>query len=115
MGIGDSGINIILISTITSLFSMKMPLFLNGILGIVLYLVGSFHNLLYLMSQNMGGLFGTIAKRILFIIPNFYSIQREAGKAIYSNSIDFSVILKQLIFIYLFIGLIMLLSSRKEV
>ena len=115
LGLGVLGINIVLISTITSLFSMAMPLFLNGILGIVLYLLGSFHKLLYILSQNMGGFFGTVVKRILFIIPNFYSIQREAGKIIYANSIDFSPILAQSIFIYLSIGMIILLSSRKEV
>lgn len=115
LGMGILGINIVLISTITSLFSIKMPLFLNGILSIVLYLLGSFHKLLYVLSQNMGGLFGTIVKRVLFIIPNFYSVQREAGKAIYANSIDFPPILTQLIFIYLSIGVIILLSFRKEV
>lgn len=115
LGICILGINIVLISIIISFFSMTMPLFLNGILGIVLYLLGSFHKLLYVLLQNMGGVFSTITKKILFIIPNLYSVQREAGKAIYDNSIDFSPILLQILFIYLFIGMIMLLSSRKEV
>lgn len=114
-GLGILGINIILVSTITSLFSMIMPLFLNGILGIFLYLVGSFHNLLYLISQNLGGVFGIIVKRILFIIPNFYEVQRQAGNAIDSNFIHPSPILLQLIYIYLVIGFIMVIGSRKEV
>ncbi len=109
------GINIILISTITSFFSVIFPLFLNGILGVVILIIGSLHNILYLLSQNMGGVFAKIVKAILFIWPNLYQIQRQAGNILFSKNIEIRPILVQLLFIYIYITMIIIFSSRKEV
>lgn len=107
-------INIILISAITSLLSIKIPVFLNGIIGISIYFLGVLHNILSVFAMTAGGLLTKVLNILLIIIPNFNSIQQDAGNLMSGKMIDVHPILVQMIFLYVVITLI-LFTFRREI
>lgn len=107
-------INILLLSAITSLLSIKIPLFINGILGVVIYFLGVFHNLILTYAKTVGGIVGTFYRLLLICVPDFQAIQKEAGLLISGKPIELYPILSQILFLYIVITII-LFSFKREV
>jgi ABC-type transport system involved in multi-copper enzyme maturation permease subunit len=111
---GILSVNIAVISALTSLLSIKIPLFANGILVIVIYFLGVFHNILSVFSGTVGGVMEKVLNAALVVIPNFSTVQREAGNLIAGKVIDVYPIILQLLFLYIVMTLT-LFTFRKEI
>ncbi len=98
-------INVMVLSAIVSVLSIRIPLFLNAILSIGIYFVGVFHNLLSTLSNAVEGPSGLLLGFILKIVPNLSAVQNQAAGALINAPIDFYPLVIQLIFAYVAITL----------
>jgi ABC-type transport system involved in multi-copper enzyme maturation permease subunit len=107
-------LNTILISAIVSLLSIRVPVFINGVLCIVIYFLGVFHNMLSVAAKAMVGLKGTFMKLIMYVVPNFAAVQNEASDFMLHQPVESYTIVIQLLYLYIILSLTFLIF-RKEV
>lgn len=107
------GINVIIVSVMTSALSIIIPKFVTGAIAITITLVGIFHSLLDVFKDMIGGFGGGMIKYVLKVIPNLHGIQSEAANALCGNVIDVHTILTGLLAVYVFTVLV-LAFKRKE-
>ena len=103
-----------LLSGIVSVLSIRVPGFINGIVGLILYFLGVFHSLLETVSNVLEGAKGTLLQTCLWLIPNVSEVQRQASNILLSRTVDIVPVLVQLLFLYIVLGLTFL-PVRKEV
>lgn len=107
-------LNVILLSCIVSVLSIKVPVFINGVVCILIYFLGVFHDMLSVAAGVMRGTFGMLARFIVNIIPDFAAVQKEASNLLLSIPVDIYPILIQLLYIYIVLSFSFILF-RKEV
>lgn len=107
-------VNTMLLSGIVSVLSIRIPGFINGIIGLIVYFLGVFHNLLSTASGALEGIEGTLLKAALWLIPNFSEVQLQAANILLSRPADIVPILVQLLFLYIVLSLTFI-PFRKEV
>ena len=107
------GINVIIVSVMTSALSIIIPKFVTGAIAITITLVGIFHSLLDVFKDMIGGFGGGMIKYVLKVIPNLHGIQSEAANALCGNVIDVHTSLTGLLAVYVFTVLV-LAFKRKE-
>ena len=82
------GINIILISTITSFFQCNISFISKWNIGGCNSHNRQLYTIYYIYYPKIWGSFAKIVKAILFIWPNLYQIQRQAGNILFSKNIE---------------------------
>ncbi|WDV44598.1 hypothetical protein PV797_13870 [Clostridiaceae bacterium M8S5] len=107
-------VNTVTISAIVSLFSIKFSLTINGLLSIVIYLLGSFHNMLAIYVKTLDGFGGTVLRGLLYIVPDLYTVNKQVGLYITGKTVQTSPIIYQLLFAYIVLTLL-LVNFRKKV
>lgn len=107
------GINVTIVSVMTSALSVIIPRFAVGTIAVTIALMGIFHSLLSMLKDIIGGFGGVMVKYALKVIPNLHDIQNEAANALYGKDIDIHIILTGLLAVYVFTTLILVLK-RKE-
>lgn len=107
-------VNTMLLSGIVSILSIRIPGFMNGIVGLILYFLGVFHNLLETVSNALEGVGRFLLQAGLWLIPNFSEVQTQASNILLSRTVDIVPVLIQLLFLYIALGL-SALPVRKEV
>lgn len=108
-------LNVVVLSVLVSLLSTRLPLALNGLLGVAIYMLGSFHHMLSTYGNIVGGLVGWLIKGILYVIPNIYLVNKQIGAFIIGKPIDIRPILGQLFYIYVVVTLVLICFRKKEV
>jgi ABC-type transport system involved in multi-copper enzyme maturation permease subunit len=107
-------VNIMLLSGVVSVLSIRVPGFINGIIGLALYFLGVFHNLLETVSLALEGVEGALLQVCLWLIPNFSEVQKQASNILLGRTVDIVPVLAQLLFLYVVLALTFL-PVRKEV
>ncbi|MCX7922580.1 MAG: ABC transporter permease [Clostridia bacterium] len=107
-------LNTAVISAIVSLFSIKLPAFINGILGILIYFMGVFHNMLTVAAGAADGAGGVVVRGVMHIIPDFIAVQNQASNFLVGNPVDIYPLVVQLLCIY-FVLTLTFVTFRKEV
>ncbi len=107
------GINVTIVSVMTSAFSILIPRLVSGTISAAVMLMGIFHSLLSLLKDIIGGFGGEIVRYALKIIPNLHGIQTQAVNVLCNKSIDVHMILTGMLAVYAFAALIFVLK-RKE-
>ena len=107
------GINVAILSVMTSALSIIIPRFAVGAVTVTVALVGLFHSLLSLLKDIIGGFGGEMIKYALKIIPDLDGIQSQAENILLGNSVDIHIILTGLLAVYVYVVLILVLK-RKE-
>lgn len=107
------GINVAIVSLLTSMLSIILPKFVAGTASIVIVLAGIFHSLLGLFKDILGGFGGEIIKYLLKIVPNLHEMQTQAGNILCGRAVDAHVVLKGFLVAYVIMILIFVLK-RKE-
>ncbi len=106
-------INMAIVSFLSSTLSIILPPFLSGSISVVITLVGIFYSLLLLVKDVLGGFAGGFLKVVLFLFPNLHEISRSAGEFMGGEMADLHIILKGLLWVYIFAVLILIIK-RKE-
>lgn len=105
--------NVAIVSFLTSALSIKLPRFINGMLGIIVVLAGVFHGLIDLYRSVAGGTAGAFLRGLLWITPDLNGIQKLSANIILGAKPDWHVILTGILWIYIvFTGL--MIFKRKE-
>lgn len=107
------GINVAIVSVMTSAVSIIVPRFAAGTIAITATLVGIFHSFLSMVKDILGGFGGNMINYALKIVPDLHGIQNEAAKALCGKTIDMHMILVGILAIYVFIVVVLVLK-RKE-
>lgn len=106
-------VNTILICSLVSVLSIKLPSPVNAALSAMIAFGGVFYELLNWYKNIMGGAVGKAISLIMKVLPNLHGIQKQAVNVINGNGIDAHVILKGLFIIWIIlIGLF--LFRKKE-
>ncbi|MDE5965270.1 MAG: hypothetical protein K2G89_00340 [Lachnospiraceae bacterium] len=109
-----SAICVVLICVMTSWLSIFLPRFFAGTLSVIIVLAGVFYNMLELLNSIVGGFAGKLLKGILYIVPDLHGIQQQAGSVLTDGTIEVHLLLKGLLWIYIF-AMLLGLFKRKEV
>ena len=109
------GINVTIVSVMTSALSIVIPRFASGAIAVTVALMGIFHSLLSMLKDIIGGFGGVMVKYVLKVIPDLHGIQSEAANALCKNDVDIHIILTGLLAVYVFSVLILVLKRRKNV
>lgn len=107
------GINMIIVSVLTSVCSIMFPKFVAGTIAIGIVLVGIFYSLLELFKDIIGGFGGNMLKYILKLVPNLHEIQTQAGNVLSGGNVDTHALWKGLLVAYI-LFVILLVWKRKE-
>ena len=108
------GINSAFLCTAVSVLSIKLPVFVSGIGGILIYATGVLHGILDALSGTTQGFAASAIKIILFLIPDFAAIQSQASAVLTGGPFDVQPVATGLLLIYLFLSLTFI-TFRKEV
>jgi len=106
-------LNIAIISLLTSVLSIGLPSFVAGMISSICVLVGVLHGILDIYKNIIGGFSGAIVKWVLLIFPDLNGIQGQAAGLVLGKGIDFHVILKGLLTLYI-ISLGLWVFRKKE-
>ena len=93
-------VNVVFISTLTSVLSIVLPIFVNGIIMTVVLIVGTFHGTLELAGSVLTGIASVLVRVILWIVPDLNSIEKQAGNVIAGRAVDTHAVLVGLLTIY---------------
>jgi ABC-type transport system involved in multi-copper enzyme maturation permease subunit len=107
-------INSMFLSAAVSVVSIKTPVYISGIIGIVVYAAGILHGVLDTMANTAQGAGAILSRIILFFIPNFSAVQQQASNILTGAPMDLEPILGSLMLLYLVLSLAFVLF-RKEV
>jgi ABC-type transport system involved in multi-copper enzyme maturation permease subunit len=107
-------VNSIFLSAAVSLLSIKLPAFAAGIAGILIYVLGILHGILYTFVGTAEGITALAAKTLLFITPDFSAVQEQASAILVGNPVDLQPVVGILLLTYMVISLV-LVTFRKEV
>lgn len=108
-----SSVGVILVSVMTSWFSIFLPKLIAGTLSVVIMLAGIFYSMLELLNSIVGGFAGGLLKTVLCIVPDLHGIQKQAGAFLTGGTADIHILLKGLLWIYI-LTVFLFLFKRKE-
>ncbi|MCM1179643.1 MAG: hypothetical protein NC347_05255 [Clostridium sp.] len=109
-----SAVGVALVCVMTSWLSVVLPKFFAGTVSAVIALAGVFYNMLELLNSIIGGFGGKMLKGILYIVPELHGIQEQAGSVLTGGAVDVHLLLKGLLWIYIF-AVFLALCRRREV
>ena len=105
-------VNIVFVSVLTSVLSIKLPTSLLGLIMTIIIFLGLFHNALGIYANLAAGISGKLVSILLTIIPNLNGVQNQAANMIACKSIESHEVLKMLLASY--IASVGLIVFRKE-
>lgn len=108
-----SSLSIMIVSLLTSALSICLPSFVAGSIVTIVYLVGILYELLDVYRGMVEGAASTMLKVLLFIVPNLNGIQVQAGSIIMGDSVEWHLIAKGLLTLYV-ITWLFIVSKKKE-
>lgn len=107
-------INSTFLSAAVSLLSIKLPAFVTGIAGILIYVFGMLHGILYVFAGTAEGVAALLMRSILFFTPDFSAVQGQASALLVGNPPDLQPIAVSLLLTYAVLSLVFI-TFRKEV
>lgn len=107
------GINVVIVSVMTSAFSVFLSPLVTGVLSSIIALAGIFYSILLVCKDIIGGFGGQLIKYGLKIIPNLHGVQKEAAAVLCGDVVEAHVIWKGLLAVYVF-AVFLLVLRRKE-
>jgi hypothetical protein len=107
-------INSMFLSAAVSVISIKAPVYITGIAGIIIYAAGILRGVLDTLANTSQGAGAALARIMLFLIPDFSAVQQQASNILTGAPVDPEPILGSLMLLYLVLSLTFLLF-RKEV
>ena len=107
-------VNSLFLSAAVSVVSIKSPVYIAGLAGILIYAAGVLHGILDALANTAQGVGAVPARAILFLIPDFSAVQQQASNILTGASVDPEPILGSLMLLYLVLSLTFVLF-RKEV
>ncbi len=108
------GINVAVVSMLTSVLSVLFPRFAAGAVSCGVALAGIFHSVLGTLKDMVGGFGGEMIRYALKLIPSLHDIQAQAGNVLYGGKLDFHVILTGLLAVYGYTILLLLLRRSSD-
>jgi len=113
-GIFILGLNISVLSAVTSWISIKLPETITGFIGILIYFVGVFHSILSIFVKTREGFSRVLLEGLMTLVPNFAAVQKQSGQLVTGNYVDIYPLLLQGLFLYIILALTFV-TFRKEV
>lgn len=107
-------INTMFLSAAVSVMSIKAPVYITGIFGLIIYVAGILHGVLDTLARAAEGVSAALVRIMLFFIPNFSAVQQQASNILTSAPIDPEPVMRSLMVLYLVLSLTFVLF-RKEV
>lgn len=106
-------ISIVIISLFTSLLSTMLPSMAAGAIAAFCYLAGVLHGVLETLRNMISGFASGLLRGFLWVVPDLNEIQTQAGNVISGDAIEWHVIWKGLLIIWV-LGLCLFLYRKKE-
>jgi ABC-type transport system involved in multi-copper enzyme maturation permease subunit len=107
-------INTMLLSAAVSVMSIKLPVYITGIFGLIIYVMGILHGVLETLAGTTQGLGRVLADAALFIVPDFSAVQQQASNALTWAPLDPKPLFVSLLQLYIILSLTFVVF-RKEV
>lgn len=101
------------VSLFTSAVSLVLPGMAAGVLAAALMLAGTMHPILETFSGIVSGVARQVLKGILFLTPDLYAAESQAGRFLAGKGIQIHSILGGLLVLYV-CGMLLYLLRRKE-
>ncbi|MDO5154981.1 MAG: hypothetical protein Q4D51_03355 [Eubacteriales bacterium] len=95
-----TALNIVFVCVLTSAVSIKVPVFVTGLVGIFCVVAGVFYPLFSLMKNVLGGLGGKLIGGALKVIPNLHGVQNQAYRYLLGEEILIRKIIGVVVAIY---------------
>lgn len=108
-----SSVSVIIVCVMTSWLSIFLPKLIAGTLSVMMMLAGIFYSSLELLNSILGGFAGKLLKAFLYIVPDLHGIQKQAGAFLTGGVVDYHLLLKGLLWIYI-LCIFLCLFKRKE-
>lgn len=104
----------VFLSAVVSLLSIRLPSFVSAIAGILLYVCGILHGILYVFASTAEGAIAGLVKVLLFFTPDFSEVQTQASSVLTGGSVDLQPVAASLLLAYMVLSLTFVVF-RKEV
>lgn len=102
-----------IISTLTSVLSIKLPGMVSGFIALTVLLIGTFNPLLSTLANTLGGFPSQVLRFLLKLFPNFYDIQQQAANILLGKTVDVHALIGGTITLYIIVQFLFILK-RKE-
>ena len=110
---GIVGINVMVVSLMTSALSICAPKFVTGIIATFVSFCGIFYTPLGTLKDMIGGFGGELMKYILKCIPNLHDIQSQAGNILLGKTINIHQIFVGLLAGYVCVVAICMMKKKE--
>ncbi len=107
-------INTMFLSAAVSVMSIKVPAYITGIFGLIIYVAGILHGVLDTLAGTTRGVGSVLSGIALFFIPNFSAVQQQASNLLMRAPVDPEPLLGSMMLLYLVVSLTFV-TFRKEV
>lgn len=107
-------INTMTLSAAVSVLSIKLPVYITGILGLVMYVMGILHGILDTLAGTVQGFGRVLAEAALLIVPDFSAVQQQASNVLTWTPLDPKPLFVSLLQLYIILSLTFVVF-RKEV
>ena len=81
-------INSMFLSAAVSVISIKAPVYITGIAGIIIYAAGILRGVLDTLANTSQGAGAALARIMLFLIPDFSAVQQQASNILTGAPVD---------------------------
>ena len=112
--IGIMSINTMLLSAAVSVLSIKLPVYITGIFGLIIYVMGILHGVIDTLAGTTEGFGAVLIKVVMLIVPDFSAVQQQASNALTWIPLDPKPLLLSLLQLYFILALTFVVF-RKEV
>lgn len=93
-------VNLVFISLLTSVLSIKLSGMAAGMIGFVVAFAGILHGVLDIYKNIAGGVAGVLLRGLLTVLPDMHGIQIQAQNLMAQKMVDIHIILAGLLVIY---------------
>lgn len=107
-------INTMLLSAAVSVLSIKLPVYITGIFGLIIYAAGILRGVLDTLAGTTQGFGRVLAELVLLVIPDLSAVQHQAGNVLTGMPLDTGPLLVSLLQLYIILSLTFFVF-RKEV
>lgn len=95
-----TGLNVLFVCVLTSAISIKLPVFVTGLVGTISVVLGVFYPILSLIQNILGGLGGKVIGLVLKVLPNLHGVQSQAYQLMLGKEVDLHKIILIMVAIY---------------
>lgn len=106
-------LNVWFICVFTSVLSIKVPLFITGLVSWLYVLIGIFHPLFISLQNISGGVSGKMIGILLKLIPDLHSVQSQSYHLVLGEGISVHKILAVLLSVYI-VSIGILIFKKEE-